>query len=136
MNVVVDTNVIAYYWLPGANAENAVALRRRADNWFVPKLWRSEFRNVLARYLRAGSIGLEQANALIRGAEAELVDFEREVDSVSVMELVAASACSAYDCEFIALAHSMEIPLVTEDARVLREFPRIAVDTGTMLDGR
>ena len=70
---VVDTNVIAYYWLPGANSENAVAVRRRTDNWFVPKLWRSEFRNVLARYLRAGSIGLEQANALIRGAEAELV---------------------------------------------------------------
>ena len=136
MNVVVDTNVIAYYWLPGANSENAVALRRRTDNWFVPKLWRSEFRNVLARYLRAGSIGLEQANALIRGAEAELVDFEREVDSVSVMELVAASACSAYDCEFIALARSMEIPLVTEDARVLREFPRTAVDTGTMPGGR
>ena len=136
MNVVVDTNVIAYYWLPGANSENAVALRRRTDNWFVPKLWRSEFRNVLALYLRAGSIGLEQANALIRGAEAELVDFEREVDSVSVMELVAASACSAYDCEFIALARSMEIPLVTEDARVLREFPRTAVDTGTMLGGR
>ena len=136
MNVVVDTNVIAYYWLPGANAENAVALRRRTDNWFVPKLWRSEFRNVLARYLRAGSIGLEQANALIRGAEAELVDFEREVDSVSVMELVAASACSAYDCEFIALARSMEIPLVTEDARVLREFPPTAVDTRTMLGGR
>ena len=136
MNVVVDTNVVAYYWLPGANAENAVALRRTTDNWFVPKLWRSEFRNVLARYLRAGSIGLEQANALIRGAEAELVDFEREVDSVSVMALVAASACSAYDCEFIALARSMEIPLVTEDARLLREFPRIAIDTRTVLSER
>ena len=58
MNVVVDTNVVVYYWLPGAHTENAVALRRKTDDWCVPKLWRSEFQNVLGRYLRAGFIGL------------------------------------------------------------------------------
>ena len=128
MNVVVDTNVVAYYWLPGAHTENAVGLRRRTDDWFVPKLWRSEFQNVLGRYLRAGFIGLDQAKALIRSAEAELVDFEREVDSAVVMDLVAASACSAYDCEFVALAISMGIPLVTEDAQVIRKFPKVAIN--------
>ena len=108
--------------------ENAVALRRRTDDWFVPKLWRSEFQNVLGRYLRAGLIGLEQAKALIRSAEAELVDFEREVDSAVVMDLVAASTCSAYDCEFVALAMSMGVPLVTEDAQVIREFAKVAIN--------
>ena len=127
MNVVVDTNVIAYYWLPGEHTENAVALRRRTDDWFVPGLWRSEFRNFLARYLRVRIIGLDQARALIRSAEAELVDCEREVDSTAVMDLVAASACSAYDCEFVALAMRMGIPLVTEDAALLRAFPDIAM---------
>ena len=128
MNVVVDTNVVAYYWLPGARTENAVALRRKTDDWFVPKLWRSEFQNVLGRYLRGGFIGLDQAKALIRSAEAELIDFEREVDSAVMMDLVAASTCSAYDCEFVALAMSMGIPLVTEDAQVLREFPKVAIN--------
>lgn len=127
MNVVVDTNVIAYYWLPGEHTENAVALRRMTDDWFVPRLWRSEFRNVLARYLRARIIGLDQARALIRSAEAELVDCEHEVDSTAVMDLVAASACSAYDCEFVALAMQMGIPLVTENAALLRAFPDIAM---------
>ena len=127
MNVVVDTNVIAYYWLPGVHTENAAALRRRTDDWFVPRLWRSEFRNVLARYLRAQIIGLDQAQALIRSAEAELVDCEREVDSAAVINLVAASACSAYDCEFVALARQMDIPLVTEDAGLLRAFPDVAI---------
>ena len=127
MNVVVDTNVIAYYWLPGVHTENATALRRRTDDWFVPRLWRSEFRNVLARYLRAHIIGLDQAQALIRSAEAELVDCEREVDSAAVINLVAASACSAYDCEFVALARQMDIPLVTEDVGLLRAFPDVAI---------
>ena len=136
MNIVVDTNVIAYYWLPGAHTENAVVLRRRTDDWFVPKLWRSEFRNVLARYLRAEIIGLDQARALIRSAEAELSDCEREVDSAAVMDLVAASACSAYDCEFVALAREMGISLVTEDAGLLRAFPDVAIDMTAALEGR
>ena len=135
MNVVVDTNVIAYYWLPGERTENAVALRRMTDDWFVPRLWRSEFRNVLARYLRARIIGLDQARALIRSAEAELVDCEREVDSTAVMDLVAASACSAYDCEFVALAMRMGIPLVTEDAGLLRAFPDVAMNMTAAMPG-
>lgn len=127
MNIVVDTNVIAYYLLPGANTDSAVALRERTDDWFVPKLWRSEFRNVLAGYVRRGSIGLDGAKAAIRGAEAEFSDLECEVDSVQVMDLVARSTCSAYECEFVALADSMDIALVTEDARILREFPVVAL---------
>ena len=49
MNVVVDTNVVAYYWLPGVHTEHAVALRRTTDDWFVPKLCRSELRFVGVR---------------------------------------------------------------------------------------
>lgn len=127
MNIVVDTNIVAYYWLPGAHTENAVALRRRTDDWLVPRLWRSEFRNVLARYLRAGTIGLDQARALIRNAEAELMDCEREVDSTAVMDLVATSECLAYDCEFVALARQTGTALVTEDGGLLRAFPDIAM---------
>ena len=134
MNVVVDTNVIAYYWLPGVHTENAVALRRRTDDWFVPRLWRSEFRNVLARYLRARIIGLDQARALVRSAEAELVDCERDVDSAAVMDLVATSSCSAYDCEFVALARQMGIPLVTEDTGLLRAFPDVATGMTVTLE--
>ena len=136
MNVVVDTNIIAYYWLPGAHTDSAVALRRHTDEWFVPTLWRSEFRNVLARYLRAGTIGLAQASALIRSAEAELVDGERDVDSAAVMGFVAKSACSAYDCEFVALAKSMGYPLVTGDIRIVRTFPETAVTMDDLLAGQ
>jgi predicted nucleic acid-binding protein len=43
------------------------------------------------------------------------------------MELVASSECSAYDCEFVALAEDLGIPLVTVDKKLLKEFPQIAV---------
>ena len=127
MNVVVDTNVVAYYWLPGSRTEDAVALRLQTDDWFVPLLWKSEFRNVLANYIRSGQLSLDEAQAAVRAAESTLVDFERAVDSLAVLNLVQGSQCSAYDCEFVTLAMAMGIPLVTEDARILREFPRVAV---------
>ena len=133
MNVVVDTNILAYYWLPGQRTEEAVALRRSTDDWYVPKLWKSEFRNILAGYLRRGGIGPDAARVLIRAAESELADFECEIDSVAVMELVSESDCSAYDCEFVALARSMGIPLVTEDRSILRNFPGTALGMAALI---
>ena len=133
MNVVVDTNVLAYYWLPGARTEEAVALRRSTDHWYVPKLWRSEFRNILAGFLRRKVMGPDAAKALVRAAEAQLADFECEIDSVVVMELVSESSCSACDCEFVALARSMGISLVTEDKRIRHDFPGIAVGMAALI---
>lgn len=124
---MVDTNVVAYYWLPGPRTEEAIALRKKADAWFVPQLWRSEFRNVLAGYIRTGNLNASQARAVVRAAESDMVEFEREVDSVDVLNLVERSECSAYDCEFVALAMAMGFLLITEDARILRDFPNAAV---------
>ena len=128
MNVVVDTNVVAYYWLPGSRTEDAIAVRKKADAWFVPQLWRSEFRNVLASNMRAGNLNADQARAVMRAAESEMVEFERAVDSVDVLNLVERSECSAYDCEFVSLAMAMGFPLITEDAKILRDFPKVAAN--------
>jgi predicted nucleic acid-binding protein len=55
-----------------------------------------------------------------------LIDNEYEVPSAQVMQLVDSSECSAYDCEFVALAQHLGVPLVTADKKILREFPAIA----------
>ena len=36
MNVVVDANVVAYHWQRASRTEDAIALRLRTDDWFVP----------------------------------------------------------------------------------------------------
>lgn len=43
------------------------------------------------------------------------------------MEKVAASKCSAYDCEYAALADDLDVKLVTTDKQLLREFPGLAL---------
>lgn len=52
---------------------------------------------------------------------------EHEVDSRLVLELVRDSDCPAYDCEFVALAMTLGVKLVTMDARLLKAFPKHAV---------
>jgi len=122
--IVIDSNVLAYLYLPGEHTAAAEALLEQDAEWMAPILWRSEFRNILAGYMRRNMISFEQANSLQREAEDLLKDSEFEVDSLSVLELVRDSDCSAYDCEFIALAMKLDTKLVTLDKKLLRAFPK------------
>ena len=125
--IVVDSNVLAYLYLPGEHTVAAEALLQRDPDWAAPVLWRSEFRNILAGFMRRKALTFEQACGLQREAESLLSDAEFEVDSLSVLELVRDSDCSAYDCEFIALAVQLNTQLVTMDGKLLRAFPQRAI---------
>lgn len=125
--IVVDSNVLAYLYLPGEYTPAAEALLERDPNWASPILWRSEFRNILAGYLRRKDISFEQAVSMQNEAESLLAGCEFEVESRTVLELVRDRDCSAYDCEFIALAMKLDTTLVTMDKKLLRAFPSRAV---------
>lgn len=125
--IVVDTNVVAYLYLPGQHTARAEALLAQDGEWMAPLLWRSEFRNILAGYMRRNTLTFEQASALQTEAEALMAGNEYEIDSARVLELVRDSDCSAYDCEFIALATHLNAKLVTMDAKLLKAFPKHAV---------
>lgn len=128
--IVVDTNVIAYLWLPGERTAAAERLLKRDPDWNAPLLWRSEFRNVLAGCLRRGDVRLEVALEIADGAEGQLRGREFSVPSDEVLARVAESDCSAYDCEFIVLAQELGVSLVTSDEKILRSFPAVARPLG------
>jgi predicted nucleic acid-binding protein len=125
--IVVDSNVLAYLYLPGDHTADAEVLLERDPEWVAPVLWRSEFRNILAGYMRRKKITVDQACNLQDEAESLLAGSEFEVDSETVLGLVRDSDCSAYDCEFIALAIKLNIKLVTMDRKLLRAFPKRAM---------
>lgn len=124
--IVVDSNIVAYLYLPGDYTERAEALLERDAEWAAPLLWRSEFRNILAGYMRRKILTFETARDLQLEAESLLAGAEHEVDSRLVLELVRDSDCSAYDCEFVALAKILGVKLVTMDGKLLKAFPKIA----------
>ncbi len=125
--IVVDTNILAYLYLPTEHTQKVEALLAKDPEWIAPTLWRSEFRNVLALYLRKNLLTFDQALEIQNEAEALLQNNEFIVTSLDVLQLVQNSECSAYDCEFVALAQNMHVKLITMDKKVLKNFPETAI---------
>ena len=125
--IVVNTKVLAYLYLPTTFPEQAEALLDRDPHCVAPILWRSEFRSMLAGYLRRRTLIFENALALRTEADGLLAGNEYEPDSRRVPELVRDSDCSAYECEFAALAMQLGVKLVTVDDKLLKAFPGDAI---------
>lgn len=133
--IVVDTNVIAYLCIGGDQATLAEDVLLLDNEWHAPVLWRSEFRNVIAGSLRRGAVDVERASRILAEAETLLFDREHIVGYQAVLPLVNASPCSAYDCEFVALAMTLQVPLITNDRQVLAAFPETAQSVHGFLGG-
>src|SRR6266700_3046089 len=102
--IVVDTNVICYRWISSPNSAAAEVALAKDPHWIAPVLWRSEFRNVLALAIRRNVLTIRAAQEIVRKAETSFERCEFIVSSDAVLRLVATSNCTAYDCEFGALA--------------------------------
>lgn len=125
--IVIDTNIIAYLVIAGAQTAFAERVFVFDPDWAAPLLWRSEMRNLLSLYLRREEMNVTDAKRVMERAELTVAGNEYSVDSGRVLELASASGCTAYDCEFVALAESLGVPLVTSDKKLLATFRDIAV---------
>ena len=131
--IIVDTNIISYFYLPTEKTAEVERLFLQTPEWAVSILWRSEFRNVLALYLRKGLLTFDQAYSIQWEAEMFLSEKEFEISSFDVLRLVEKSGCSAYDGEFVALAMQLETVLVTADQKLIKAFPKTTVALADML---
>lgn len=133
--IVVDTNIIATLLLEGEHLRSAELLLDQHPDWHAPDLWKSEFRNVLNQHRRAGVHSIEQIIEIQRLAELQLGNSSGSPDSTQVLLLAAESGCTPYDCEFLATAMELGVPLVTLDQKLLRAFPDVARSLDAMLAG-
>ena len=53
----------------------------------------------------------------------------------SLNKEIIATKCSAYDCEFVALAHANGVRLLTVDRQILHEFPEVAISLKEFVRG-
>jgi predicted nucleic acid-binding protein len=121
--IVVDSNVVAYFWINGPLTETAQQVWAKDPEWHVPLLWRSELRSILTGYLRDATLNATQIAQVMTAAEATFAGHEHLVASENVFAIVGDSNLSAYDAEFVALAEVLGAPLVTADRIVLRAYP-------------
>jgi len=112
--IVVDTNVLAEL------------LRRQHRQWAAPLLWRSVFHNLLTIQSRQVLLRPPEAIALMQRAERIMAPHEESVTSEHVLQLVSTSRCTSYDCEFVAAAQELGVPLITEERAILAAFSNLA----------
>ncbi len=133
--IVVDTNIIVYFHVAGDYTDAVWQIYQQDSQWCAPFLWRSEFRNTMLLYLRKGLLTLDEVKEFARAAEQILLDNEFHLPSNEVLYLAQNSQCSAYDCEFVALAQALGVKLVTADKRILHDFPETAVSPQQFMNG-
>ena len=125
--IVADAAVIAGLTISSEHSALAEAAYEADAEWAAPALWLSEYRDTLAKYMQRKSMSLESALLSLRSAEEIIGERQYQVASEKVLALAASSRCTAYDCEYVALAQDLKVLLVTTDKQLLRAFPRVAV---------
>ncbi len=121
--IVVDVNVVAYFFINGEKTALARELLRREPDWRLPALWRHEYLNVLATFVRQGGAAIAEGQMLWRRGIELLGPREEGVEMESALVLAAEHRISAYDAQYIALARQLKTLCVTEDQRLLKAFP-------------
>jgi predicted nucleic acid-binding protein len=125
--IVVDNDVISYFWLDAGRTDAARAARRRDSDWHAPSLWQSEFRNVLYQHMQHRGLSLPDAVRLAEVVEADLAEATYSVATADVLRLANETGHPAYDCEYVALARELGVTLVTGDEAVAGQFPETAM---------
>ena len=131
MTVVVDTNVLAALMLPTVSSFDLENRLLRDLDWKVPPLWRSEFRHVLLKHVRADLLSAELAIALWKKTLERLECCEQTVSGDEVLRLAIQFGCSCYDAEFVVLAQQLNCRLLTFDRKLLELFPEVSLKPGS-----
>lgn len=125
--IVVDANVIAYYFIKGKLTHLAHRVYNKDPLWVLPDVWRDEFLNILAKTVWVGSSNREKLLSIWEQAEQSLVPCEREVAMPLVLALALQYHINAYDAQYLALAKTLDIPLITENQKLRHAAPDLTL---------
>jgi predicted nucleic acid-binding protein len=132
--IVVHTNVVVPLLVRTEQSAASEQLYALGDEWYAPLLWRSELTSALMAIARRGLINPPQARTALDESNL-IIPPEHEVrsDPQDIFALALASGCTAYDCEYIAVAKLLGAPLATWDKHLLAAFPNDAATPETLL---
>ena len=129
--IVVDANVIVYAITVCDLTAIARSVIEHAEGVNVPRLWRHECANALVVLSRSGFMSSEDASQVFAGALDAFIGKEREVDPRLTLREALSTGLSAYDSEYVALARGLGCRLVTNDGRILKAVPDLALSLST-----
>ncbi|MFH1066458.1 MAG: type II toxin-antitoxin system VapC family toxin [bacterium] len=124
--IVVDANIVAYFFIQGSFTEKAQALFESQPIWATPRLCSHELLNILATLAKTGRDPLNKILDIWRRAHDLLLPFQQEVDMEKALHIACRLHLSAYDAQYLALADALGVPLITQDHKLIAAAPKVA----------
>ena len=133
--IVVDANILIYSLIEGDYTPWIQKLRERDKDWRTTALCLHEIVNVLATHERREVLTLVQCRALLGHVERFIKVAQCEVVMDTALAVAAEYAITGYDAQYVALAQSLNVPLITQDRKLQKAVPGIAVSIQEFLAG-
>lgn len=125
--IVVDANILIYSLIKCEQSPLVRKLRGKDADWRTTTLCLHETLNVLATYQRREVLTLDQCRGLLEHAERFVEVAQCEVEMNAALIAAAEHAVTGYDAQYVALAQSLNAPLITEDRKLRKAVPGIAL---------
>lgn len=132
--IVADTNLLVYLHVESEFTVLARQVHTLDPDWTFPPVTRSEATNVLATLAREKWIDTETATLAQDRIETRIVAACRDVSMQAALELAIERGISAYDAQFVILARHAGVFLVTEDGKLKRRFPEVALSMEAFIE--
>jgi predicted nucleic acid-binding protein len=124
--IVVDANILIYSLIKCEQSPLVQKLRGKDADWRTTALCLHETLNVLATYQRRAVLTLAQCRTLLGRADRFIKVAQCEVEMDAALAVAAKYAITGYDAQYVALAQSLNAPLITEDRKLRKAVPAIA----------
>ena len=124
--IVIDANILIYSLIQCDQSPLVQNLREKDADWITVALCLHETLNVLATYQRQAVLKLAQCRTLLSHAERFVKAAQREIPMDAALAVAAQFAITGYDAQYVALAQSLNAPLITEDRKLRNAVPRVA----------
>lgn len=133
--LVVDTNIIALFYIHGACTERVQELHRSDSLWRTDPLALVEFSNILATYQRARYLTTNQARMCLAEAERFLRPHYLQVTHETSLTIAIRYGVTTYEARFLAPAMHLNTRLVTEDKKLRDAAPNLTQSLADALAG-
>lgn len=136
MMVVVDASVAAKWYLPEARSASARHLLSPAYECMAPDLIRLEIGSLLLRNVRRRQVTSEQCVIVLTRTLPAVVNVVPSIDyAQAAFEIAQIAGGSYYDAVYLAVARVTGVPVVTDDAAMVRTAAAANIKAYAIADG-
>ncbi|KAB2639892.1 MAG: type II toxin-antitoxin system VapC family toxin [Verrucomicrobia bacterium] len=124
--IVVDSSVISFLFLEGELTESVKELHRIDSEWITPPILNHEMLNILA-VVGTADQAVAPMEEIWRDLRALLGSRQQVPDPLRSLHLAIELKISGYEAQYVALAQQLNMPLVTEEQRLLEQLPALCL---------